>query len=393
MANIQLLSNPPWAPYGYGTQCAQLTRQLLAHEHDVLVQADTMPFGAPLTWEGVPVCPGFAAGVSPVAVDMTGYYASRHNSDLVLLVLDVFGANCQPQHLKNLECQAAWWVPVDAMPLGATTRAYIEASKVFPLAMSRFGEEVLKRADLSPLYVPHAIDTGLFSPQPELARKQARTALGITPDTFVVGVNAANQHPYRKGWFEVFYGFRTFLSEHPDSVLLAWTLKDGRPVGLNLEAVAALTGISNNVIFRDAGDHAAGIASQDDLVAQFYAACDILANCSWAEGFGLAPLEAQACGIPVVVTDFSAMGEVAAPGEHGAWKIPSSPVIAPDHTAALWGRPQLGGIMEAFRQAYAERDEGVLYLRGEAARQHALGYDHRTVYELYWQFVLDRLLG
>ena len=52
-------------------------------------------------------------------------------------------------------------------------------------------------------------------------------------------------------------------------------------------------------------------------MAAIYASLDVLLNASMGEGFGLTVLEAQACGVPAIVTDFTAMREVCGAG----WKV------------------------------------------------------------------------
>lgn len=51
-------------------------------------------------------------------------------------------------------------------------------------------------------------------------------------------------------------------------------------------------------------------------LAQSYAACDLFVSASWGEGFGLPPLEAMACGVPVVLTDSGGVREYARHGEN-----------------------------------------------------------------------------
>jgi glycosyltransferase involved in cell wall biosynthesis len=46
-------------------------------------------------------------------------------------------------------------------------------------------------------------------------------------------------------------------------------------------------------------------------LARLYATCDVFVSASWREGFGLPPLEAMACGAPVVLTDSGGVREFA----------------------------------------------------------------------------------
>ena len=50
-----------------------------------------------------------------------------------------------------------------------------------------------------------------------------------------------------------------------------------------------------------------------ELLAELYATCDLFVSASWYEGFGLPPLEAMACGAPVVMTDSGGVRDFASP--------------------------------------------------------------------------------
>ena len=53
-----------------------------------------------------------------------------------------------------------------------------------------------------------------------------------------------------------------------------------------------------------------------EKLAELYATCDLFVSSSWFEGFGLPPLEAMACGAPVVMTDSGGVRDYAKPGEN-----------------------------------------------------------------------------
>jgi glycosyltransferase involved in cell wall biosynthesis len=63
----------------------------------------------------------------------------------------------------------------------------------------------------------------------------------------------------------------------------------------------------------------------DAELARQYAICDLFVSASWWEGFGLPPLEAMACGAPVVLTDSGGVREYARPGKNCLMVPPRSP--------------------------------------------------------------------
>ena len=60
-------------------------------------------------------------------------------------------------------------------------------------------------------------------------------------------------------------------------------------------------------------------------LARLYASCDLFVSASWWESFGLPPLEAMACGAPVVMTDSRGVREYALPGENCLIVPPRNP--------------------------------------------------------------------
>jgi glycosyltransferase involved in cell wall biosynthesis len=88
-------------------------------------------------------------------------------------------------------------------------------------------------------------------------------------------------------------------------------------------------------------------------------------------------LEAQACGVPAIVTDFTAMSEVCAAG----WKVGYDRVRTPMRSWQAW--PELDEIVESLEACYALDAAGRAAL-STRAREHALGYDADRVLEEHW---------
>jgi glycosyltransferase involved in cell wall biosynthesis len=63
----------------------------------------------------------------------------------------------------------------------------------------------------------------------------------------------------------------------------------------------------------------------DEELARLYSSCDLFVSASWYEGFGLPPLEAMACGAPVVTTDSRGIHEFALDGENCLIVPPRNP--------------------------------------------------------------------
>jgi len=123
------------------------------------------------------------------------------------------------------------------------------------------------------------------------------------------------------------------------------------------------------------------------IVRQVYQAADVLLNPSMGGGFELPCVEAQACGVPVIASDWTAMRETVGAG----WRISAGPGTGEPIWSELGGfRLQVtrAAIVEALKQAVARKDDAQLKV---SARQHALRYSTATVYDMYWAPALAEL--
>jgi glycosyltransferase involved in cell wall biosynthesis len=123
-------------------------------------------------------------------------------------------------------------------------------------------------------------------------------------------------------------------------------------------------------------------------MARLYSAFDVLLNPSYGEGFGIPIVEAQACGTPVIVSDWTSMPELVGAG----WKVDGEPWYDPDEDRgeAFLLAPSVSEILDALENAYEAR--GDKDVRG-AAREFAVGYDADLVTDKYWKPALETLSG
>ena len=168
--------------------------------------------------------------------------------------------------------------------------------------------------------IPNGIDASEFR-YDALARLQARKILGIDPGAFVVGgVGRLDRDKH----FEVLIEAACRM----DGATLL--LVGAGPDRLRLEILAAER-MPGRIVFT--GDVGGGVLEIRDLLS----AMDVFASPSPSETFGLAVLEAVACGLPAVYADSPALDDLPGLGER-ATKVPSRPeafLAAIDYAAHL----------------------------------------------------------
>lgn len=368
-------SNAPYAGTGYGVQTALFAPRIKQLGHDVAISAFYGLHGSPTKWNGLTVLPG---GNAPYGNDVVGGHALVHfagKSGLVITLCDVWVLD--PELFKTLP--VASWVPIDCEPMSALDKAFFTQTKAKPIAMSRHGEKMLKQAGFEPFYVPHGVDTKLFTPDIDVAK--AREVFGIPDDAFVVAINAANKGvPSRKAFAQQFLAFAKFRKKHSDAILAVHT-NAACVEGEKLYALADACGIKNeDVRWSNQYLYNAGLLSQE-YVAGFYRSANVVSNASKGEGFGLAALEAQACGTPVVVTNHTASKELCGAG----WRVKGIPDWN-DHHQAWWLTPDPDELTRAYEAAYKSSAR-----MSETARGFALKYDVNRVLDEYWKPVLTKL--
>lgn len=384
---ILIWSVDPRAATAYAEQCGQLALALKARGYDVAIGAmASKPKDAGRPYHGMTVW-----DVKDGQHGATHLKAKirRHRADLVLLLCDSFMLDARLINEVTREgCRFAYWAPVDAFNvrsggLPVMYRAFATlAPRAVPIAMSRFGERLFREDGFSPLYVPHMINMDIFKP---MDRAALRAEHGIPADAFVVDICAANNDLVRKNYTGQFDAFGRAAQagwlllvhsdmQHPQTHTNSW----------DLTWLADYYGIADKVVFADPDRYRRGGYTPHDIAA-WYNLSDLHSQCTMAEGFGIPAIEAQACGVPVVATDGSAMSELVGCGE----TIPGEPFMSP-LIRAEWVNPPRELIAEAYRlfaatrHADAERD-------AKAAREFAEQFSIERVMAEHWLPALKAL--
>lgn len=280
----------------------------------------------------------------------------------------------------------ASWVPIDHAPCPPAVLEWCARPNVTPLAMSQFGQQQLANVDIDSIYIPHALED-VWRPTPLLTAGDGRQVtgfdlMGVDESRWVVMMNAANKgvYPSRKAFAEALVAFRMFVDKHDDAVLYLHTERHGGMGGIALDDLIKAVDLKpDNYRIVDQYAYRGPLASE--FVAACYTSADVLLSCSKGEGFGLAVLEAQACGTPVIVSDFTAQPELVGDG----WLVDGQPDWDPMQRS-WWITPNIATMVEALEQAY-RRGRG----QSQKAIDFAEGYRADKVYAERWRPAIEMM--
>ncbi|GIG27675.1 glycosyltransferase family 4 protein [Cellulomonas marina] len=234
--------------------------------------------------------------------------------------------------------------------------------------------------------VPGGVDTALFAPGaaplPALADGPGTTFLAVAAD-------AANR---RKGW-DVLLTAWALAFEPGDDVRLVLKV-DGADTGspdawgvgevaARVERVRARTerwvDATLAALGRNRSDVAPVVVLPDlvpeALMPALYAAADAVVMPSRGEGYGLPALEAMACGVPLVATDWSGLGDLLDEGVALPVDVERLVEIRPDEMGPVyagqrWAQPSVPSLVAQLHRVVDDR--AAMAAVGAAAREHAV---------------------
>lgn len=385
---VSVYSNSPNQPTGYGQQTGYLVERLKRDGAEVASMSNYGLEGNNSTYktkygEIDHYARGYDAYSNDVLPVHHAHFIAKHKGlkDLIITLYDVWV-------LKNPaldKIQIASWVPLDHTTIPPRVAAWLKKPNVHPIAMAPNGVRLMQEAGIECDYVPHGIDTKIYKPTDKIGKQKARDFMGLTDDQFLVGIvgaNKANGSIHRKAYGENLLAFALFVKEHPDAVLYIHADPTSPHGGFNLLDLATACGIpKDNLIFPNLIDLRYGFEQED--MAGFYSAMDVLLTTSYGEGFGIPTIEAQACGTRVIGSNWAATADLVS---EDSWLVDGQPFW--DEAQKSWFQiPSVPSIYKALKLAY-EAPRGP----SQQAIDFAAQFDVETVWEKHWLPVLTRLL-
>lgn len=383
-AGICWHSNFAGAGTGYGVQTAQVARQIKATGRPITLSNNYGTQGFITEWEGIEVLPTGFHPYSADVLDAHRKYAEEQTGKPTALVTLFDTWVFKDAKLPDIPLIASW-VPIDHTPTPPDVLEWCRRDNVLPIAMAKFGARMLDAAGIDHRYVPHGVDTKTFRPGATVDGATGRELLKIPEDAFVVGMIAANKGiaPMRKAWGENLLALGQFMSAHDDVYVYMHTEKRGAQGGVDLVQLAGACGIpENRIVWTDQWAYYAGLPPF--VLAGLMSAMDVNLAASRGEGFGVPVIEAAACGVPSIVSNFTAQPELV----EGFGYIASVQPYWDALQTSWFATPLVHSVLEQLEHAYDTAKEP---LRKGIARAHAETYDQQLIFDTHWLPVLNEI--
>jgi len=247
-------------------------------------------------------------GSKPFAQDVMSWWVKQQNLDVFGILLDtfmLFGADGWFLKQDLSPARTIMYFPSDGeacLPLNCEN---ILRKVDMPVAMSKFAQkQAWKVHGIKTEYIPHAVNRKLFYPLEAEEKLRLKAQWGLQ-DRFVVGTVARNQP--RKMLDRTFKAFKVFAEGKDDVVLFMHS--DPNDISMVFDARNLITryGLQNKVLFSGVR-YFRGFPY--DKMNEVYNLMDVHLLTTSGEGFGVPTIEASACGVPSVATDFTTTKEL-----------------------------------------------------------------------------------
>lgn len=346
MIRLLYSSNAFWSNSGYGVQGRSLLPRLAG-----LPQIGGVENIAMFAWYGlqgglheVGGIRCYPAGADPYGNDIIGAHTKDFGANVVVSLIDVWVMKQTAEKIAP----ALWlpWLPIDHDPVPPAVLDSLQGAYL-PLTYSKWGHRLLAGAGINNVYIPHGVEPSIYRVTTEEAVRRFRREVLFGAEHLTVMVAANKGFPDRKAFQVQLRAWAQFAKDKPGAKLYIHSEPTPMYGGIDFGQLLANLGIGDKVIFPDRYAYFRGLPPE--YLAMVYNNADIYLGASMSEGFGIPLIEAQACGAPVITTDFSAMPELVRWGYKVA---PRDMMWTPLNSWQAW--PDVDGIRDALDQLYAQ---------------------------------------
>src|ERR1022692_724204 len=306
------ISDSPDTPSGFGNVTRFVCSGLAKRGHSVNI----------LGWQTKEISSWNGCNVYPASGALGSHslfpFLVRHRPEIVIALGDVwwlpyFSAPHVRRQMELADTPWALYFPID----GDTIEERLPVSWVellrevdIPIAMSEYGQRIVKQCGLSSHYIPHGVDLNVFCPPAN--REEAKARIGCE-GKFLVLSDSRNQP--RKMLPRLLEIFAKFSVDRRDAVLHLHTDPDDEFTksgiySYDVRADLRHLGIESKVRFTPGMTmkHGGGVPLGE--LATYYQAADVHLLASSGEGFGLPTLQAAAAGAVPMAGAYSASKEL-----------------------------------------------------------------------------------
>ena len=364
-------SNALYSNSGYGNQMHDLLPQIKDAGYPLAHVAFFGLEGAPINLNGIKVYPKMG---SMWGEDALLHHGNDFNADISMCLQDIWTLEMNTVRAMK---RFIPWTMVDHQPPPPGVLERLQAAYRI-ITASKFGKSELSKLGFYSTYIPLTVDTEIFKPLQQ-SKAELRKEFGIPPDIFLFGMVSANKdNPPRKSFQEVIDAFEIFHKKYPKSGIYFHTILNQQG-GFPIDVYARSKGIDKAIYHLEPYTQMFKIGKPE--MSRIMNSLDCLLAPSTNEGFGVPLIEAQACGIPVITNNFTAMPELITK-DSGLLTDVIFKRFSP--MGAYIGHPDTQSIYNQMIEVYNRGEEGRKKM-GEAGRKNAVdNYDSKTIFKTHW---------
>ncbi len=364
---------------GQNVYVGQLARHLAAtgHEVDIFTRRDSTALPETAEWvQGVRIIHINAGPPEPLLKETLFGHMDELTTNLLRYVrqrrrsYDVVHANFWMSGLVAAEAKRVLGLPfvITFHALGRVRRARQGSADRFPDDRFAVEDRIVAEADHIVAECPQeeeelidhynadpariTVIPGGFDPAEmwPISKPLARATLGLSPDEPVI-LQLGRMVP-RKGVDNVIRGFSRLVHRH--GILARLLIVGGETIDPDPKATPEIGRLMEIARDENVSDRVVFVGRRGrDVLKYYYSAADVFVTTPWYEPFGITPVEAMACGTPVIGSNVGGIKFTVRDGEAGYLVPPDDPDAVAERIAHLHRHPRLTAVIrrKAIRRA------------------------------------------